>query len=139
MNSIGAKPKGESTAVSHAASETSLFLLNAALHAEAEPLMRQALTIDEQSYGENHPNVAAHLNNLAALLQDTNRLEEAEPLMRRALKIDEISFGQEHPNAETLPGLFVALRESLGLRLEPRKVSVEVLVIDHIERVPAEN
>ena len=25
------------------------------------------------------------LNNLAALLQDTNRLEEAEPLMRRAL------------------------------------------------------
>lgn len=48
-------------------------------------------------------------------------------------------FGQEHPNAEPTPGLFAALRESLGLKLEPRKVSVEVLVIDHIERVPAEN
>ena len=37
-------------------------------------------------------------NNLAALLQDTNRLSEAEPLMRRALAIDEASFGSQHPN-----------------------------------------
>jgi uncharacterized protein (TIGR03435 family) len=35
--------------------------------------------------------------------------------------------------------LFAALRESLGLRLEPRKTPTEVLVIDHIERVPTEN
>ncbi|MFN7999618.1 MAG: tetratricopeptide repeat protein [Acidobacteriota bacterium] len=39
--------------------------------------------------GADHPNVATDLNNLAQLLQDTNRLAEAEPLMRRALKIDE--------------------------------------------------
>jgi len=48
-----------------------------------------------------------------------------------------------HPNADLPPapaaGLFVAIRESLGLRLEPRKEPVEVLVIDHIERVPTEN
>ncbi len=31
----------------------------------------------------DHPNVARHLNNLAQLLQDSNRLAEAEPLMRR--------------------------------------------------------
>ena len=30
------------------------------------------------------PQVASDLNNLAQLLQDTNRLAEAEPLMRRA-------------------------------------------------------
>jgi uncharacterized protein (TIGR03435 family) len=35
--------------------------------------------------------------------------------------------------------IFTALRESLGLRLERRKEKVEVLVIDHIERVPTEN
>jgi hypothetical protein len=45
--------------------------------------------------------VATHLNNLAALLQATNRLGEAEPLMRRALAIDEASFGPEHPNVAT--------------------------------------
>jgi hypothetical protein len=37
------------------------------------------------------------LNNLAALLQATNRFEEAEPLMRRALRMDEATFGSEHP------------------------------------------
>ena len=35
--------------------------------------------------------------------------------------------------------LFNALRDSLGLRLDRRKQEVEVLVIDHIERVPVEN
>ncbi|MBM4164534.1 MAG: tetratricopeptide repeat protein, partial [Lentisphaerae bacterium] len=66
--------------------------------ADAEPLMRRALKIDEQSYGENHPSVAIRLNNLAQLLQATNRLADAEPLMRRALKIDEQSYGENHPS-----------------------------------------
>jgi len=70
---------------------------NKARYAEAEPLMRRALRIDEQSFGEDHPMVAIRLNNLAQLLKATNRLSEAEPLMRRALSIDEQSFGEEHP------------------------------------------
>ena len=45
----------------------------------------------------DHPNVARDLNNLAQLLQATNRLSDAEPLMRRALAIDEVSFGPDHP------------------------------------------
>jgi tetratricopeptide (TPR) repeat protein len=65
--------------------------------AEAEPLMRRALAIDEKSFGTKHPKFAQDLNNLATLLQATNRLAEAEPLMRRALAIDEKSFGPEHP------------------------------------------
>ena len=43
------------------------------------------------------------LNNLAQLLQATNRLAEAEPLMRRALAIDETSFGPDHPNVAHRP------------------------------------
>jgi len=49
--------------------------------------MRRALGIDEKSYGPDHPNVAIHLNNLAQLLQATNRLSEAEPLLTRSLVI----------------------------------------------------
>ena len=40
--------------------------------AEAEPLMRRALAIDEKTLGADHPNLAIRLNNLASLLQDTN-------------------------------------------------------------------
>jgi tetratricopeptide (TPR) repeat protein len=42
--------------------------------------------------------MAIRLNNLAALLQTTNRLAEAEPLMRRALEIFKASYGESHPN-----------------------------------------
>jgi len=72
-----------------------------ALYREAEPLMVRALSIDERSYGPDHPRVATHLNNLAQLLKATNRLVEAELLMRRALSIDERSCGADHPRVAT--------------------------------------
>src|SRR5215207_3084093 len=65
-------------------------------HADAEPLYRRALEINEKSLGPDHPNVA--LNNLAQLLQEANRHAEAEPLMRRAVAIGEKSFGPDHPD-----------------------------------------
>jgi uncharacterized protein (TIGR03435 family) len=40
---------------------------------------------------------------------------------------------------DDVPTLFSALQESLGLRLQPQKVPVEMIVVDHVERVPTEN
>ncbi|HEY0553890.1 MAG TPA: tetratricopeptide repeat protein, partial [Thermoanaerobaculia bacterium] len=68
------------------------------LYEEAEPWIRRALALNEASYGPEHSEVSACLNNLAQLLQATNRLAEAEPLMRRALQIDEDSYGPLHPD-----------------------------------------
>jgi tetratricopeptide (TPR) repeat protein len=66
-------------------------------HAEAEPLYRRALAIDEKSFGPDHPNVATGLNNLARLLTATNRHAEVDSLYRRALAIFEKSLGPDHP------------------------------------------
>ena len=63
--------------------------------------MRRALAINEASFGLDHPDVAIRLNNLARLLQATNRLAEAEPLMRRVVGIFidfTVQTGHPHPH-----------------------------------------
>jgi uncharacterized protein (TIGR03435 family) len=48
----------------------------------------------------------------------------------------------QNPNAtdiDGVPSLFTALQEALGLRLQAQKVPVEIIVVDHVERVPTEN
>ena len=43
------------------------------------------------------------------------------------------------PDRDTGPTLFGALQEQLGLKLEQKKGPVDILVIDHLEKVPTEN
>jgi len=43
------------------------------------------------------------------------------------------------PPQDEAPSIFVALQEQLGLRLEKKKGPVDVLVIDHADKVPTEN
>ena len=47
--------------------------------------------------------------------------------------------GQHEPGEDRGPDLIQAIKEQLGLNLEKTKGPIEVLVIDHAERVPAEN
>src|SRR4030095_4050474 len=85
---------------------------------EAEPLMRRALTIDQKSYGPEHPRVAIRLNNLAILLRDTTRRGEAEPLMRRHLIIF-LKFtrrtGHLHPHLKAALGHYRGILEAMSL------------------------
>lgn len=49
---------------------------------------------------------------------------------------------QYAPDSEpdsALPALYTALRETLGLELKAQQIPTQVLVIDHIDRVPAAN
>ena len=85
--------------------------------AEADLLVRRALTMDEKSLGPDHPDVARDLNNLAWLLQARGQLAEAEPLMRRALAIF-LSFerrtGHEHVFGETTSNNYRRLLKEMG-------------------------
>lgn len=44
----------------------------------------------------------------------------------------------DDPNS-TLPSVFTALQQQLGLKLESQKVPVEMLVIDQVDRIPTAN
>ncbi len=46
---------------------------------EAEPLYKQSTEIIRTALGEDHPDFATSLNNLAGLYDSMGRYEEAEP------------------------------------------------------------
>jgi tetratricopeptide (TPR) repeat protein len=104
------------------------LLFQKALYAGAEPLMRRALAIDEASFGADHPRVAAEVNNLAQLLQDTNRLAEAEPLMRRALVTFIKSLGLEHPSSNIVRGNYIALLQAMGRTEDEIRIELASLI-----------
>ncbi len=70
-------------------------------YAEAEPLYKRSLAIQEKALGPDHPDVATTLNNLAEIYRNQGRYAEAEPLHKRSLEISEKAFGPDHPDVAT--------------------------------------
>ncbi|QDT95534.1 tetratricopeptide repeat protein [Gimesia aquarii] len=75
---------------------------------EAEPLYLQAIEISRTVLGENHPEFATSLNNLADLYRSQGRYEEAETLHQQAMEIRRTVLGENHPSfASSLNNLAV--------------------------------
>jgi tetratricopeptide (TPR) repeat protein len=101
-----------------------------AAYANAEPFKRDALRIDRAAFGGNHPEVAILVNNLANLLQATNRLAEAEPLMRDSLRIDRAAFGEDHPRVAIDLNNLANLLQSTNRLAEAEPLIRDALRID---------
>jgi tetratricopeptide (TPR) repeat protein len=78
----------------------------------AEPLYLQALELRQRLLGENHPDVATSLNNLALLYNTQGNYTEAEALSQQALTIFQQRLGNQHPRTQN------ALLSVKGLRLQ---------------------
>jgi len=79
-------------------------------YAEAEPLYRRAIEIDEKTLGKDL-DVARDYNNLAHLLQDQGKYAEAEPHYRRTIEILQSSLGADHPNTLSVKRNYDGLRQ----------------------------
>lgn len=113
-----------------------ILLRAKARYAEAEPICRRALAIDEASYGPDHPNVAGDINNLAELLKETNRLGDAEPFLRRAIAIFEASYGPDHPAVATVVGNLAELLRATNRYSEAERLYWRALAIDEASYGP---
>jgi tetratricopeptide (TPR) repeat protein len=68
---------------------------------EAEPLYLQALELRKKLLGNEHPDVAISLNNLALLYNTQGRYEEAELLYLQALELRKKVMSEDHPDVAT--------------------------------------
>ncbi|AFY53186.1 putative transcriptional regulator [Rivularia sp. PCC 7116] len=64
----------------------------------AQPWYEQCLSTVRSRLGENHPDTATSLNDLAYLYSSQGKYEQAEPLYIQALEIAERVLGANHPN-----------------------------------------
>ncbi|MEM7584519.1 MAG: serine/threonine-protein kinase [Acidobacteriota bacterium] len=65
---------------------------------EAEPMLRQALKLFKQHYGEIHPQIAAAWNNLANGLWQLEHWDEGDEAMHKSIEIKQELYGEIHPN-----------------------------------------
>jgi len=83
-------------------------------YAQAQPFLEKSLAIREKALGAEHPDVAASLNNLAALYDTQGQYGKAEPLYQRALTIVEKALGPEHPHVAASLNNLAALYDAQG-------------------------
>ena len=98
-------------------------------YAEAEPLNKRSLAIDERALGPEHPAVATSLNNLALIYDAQGRYGEAESLYKRARAIWEKSLGPEHPDVATSLENYADLLRKTGRVSEAKETEARAKAI----------
>jgi tetratricopeptide (TPR) repeat protein len=90
-------------------------------YADAEPIYRRAVEVQEKALGKEHPQVATSLNNLGLVYMRLGRYAEAEPVLKRALAIREKVLPKDHPDigqslGNLAPDYRYAGRAAMGCR-----------------------
>lgn len=97
--------------------------------AEGATLLRKSLSINQELFGEIHPEVATGWNNLAFTLWRMERWAEGDEAMARSLDIMAGLYGDEHPDiAASLGSLGVSLllRGDHEAAIEPLEQSIQM-------------
>ncbi|GAX44548.1 NB-ARC domain-containing protein [Tolypothrix sp. NIES-4075] len=99
------------------------------LYAIAEPWRKQCVEVVRASLGEEHPDFAMSLNNLALLYKSQGRYSEAEPLYIQALALLKRLLGEEHPDVATSLNNLALLYKSQGRYSEAEPLYIQALAL----------
>ncbi|MEQ8997942.1 MAG: tetratricopeptide repeat protein [Coleofasciculus sp. B1-GNL1-01] len=83
-------------------------------YSEAIPLAERMLTLYQNLYGEEHPDIADSLTYLGILYRSQGRYSEAEPLFRQVLVMIKRLYGEEHPDIATSLNNLALLYQNQG-------------------------
>ncbi|MBD2201373.1 tetratricopeptide repeat protein [Calothrix sp. FACHB-168] len=97
------------------------------LYDKAEPWYKQCLEATRERLGEEHPDVATSLNNLAALYRYQGKYSQAEPLFIQALDLMRHLLGEEHPSVATSLSNLAELYFSQGKYSQAEPLFIQAL------------
>jgi serine/threonine protein kinase len=115
------------TDISPVLSDLATAYISAQQWSLAKQSYEQALDIDRQVLGDDHPKVAFRLQNLAIVAQNMGDLKQAEVLYREALQREERTYGDRHPETAITKGNY-----GLLLQREGRLAEAEPLLRDAV-------
>ena len=98
-------------------------------YAKAEPLLQEALEVQEKVLGPEHPATATSLNNLAVLYGAMGEYAKAEPLYQEALRIRQKVLEPEHPDTATSLNNLASLYRAMGAYAKAEPLYQEALQI----------
>ena len=107
----------------------SRFYSGQGLYAIAEPWDKQCVSVVQSRLGEEHPDVASSLNNLAGLYKNQGRYAEAEPLYQQALALTIRLLGEAHPSVATSLNNLALLYKNQGRYAEAEPLYKKALEI----------
>jgi tetratricopeptide (TPR) repeat protein len=96
---------------------------------EAIPLAEKLVVLTRRAKGDEDPDTATSLNNLAALYEDMGEYAKAEPLFKEALEIHQKIFGREHPDTATNLNNLAELYWAMGEYAKAKPLYEEALGI----------
>jgi tetratricopeptide (TPR) repeat protein len=97
--------------------------------AEAEPLLKRIVAIEEETHGSEYPGLTFELHRLARFYEEIGRLAEAEPLLKRIVAIEEKAYGPDH--LELVDDLFyLALFYENGRSVEAEPLLKRIIAIE---------
>lgn len=100
-------------------------------HDEAESLMRQALALQRQHLGADHPAITSSLYLLTQCMIQQKRLDEAETLARETVALSQKVYSVYHPS----PTAYVAMLSSV-LSLRDKSQEAEAVLNEAVKSSP---
>jgi len=100
---------------------------------------RSAVTVTNQSILRFVQYLSRYLDTYEGMIVDRTGLNGRYDFKFEVATVLPSFFHYPYEIPSNGPSIFEALEKQLGLKLEKSKVSVDMLVIDHADRVPAEN
>jgi tetratricopeptide (TPR) repeat protein len=111
--------------------------LNLNLPDEAQVQMERVLDLRRQAFGEDHPDTATAMQNLAVLFAQTGKASQAEPLFAKALEVRRRVLGEEAPLTLSSLSSLASLYRVEGKYQQAEAISLRAIAIR--SRVLGEN